>query len=168
MTSPLHMRVVDPFLGLLHDLSLQLNDYTSFLQSHSTQILTSKQQLQESAEQHQDSNQATVAKAIMSNQQSIFQSHSYSSSSFTSSRNGEGPQIWSSTESRSSNPQGTTIHRTSEQPGQLPTQETLRFDESGKVIGQPRETGRIEDVSDADKEYLERMEEEYAKREGGA
>ena len=51
---------------------------------------------------------------------------------------------------------------------QLPAAQTLRFDEAGKDIGQPRETGRIEDVSDSDKEYMERMKDEYAKREGGA
>lgn len=39
-------------------------------------------------------------------------------------------------------------------------------------VGQGNSTGvsdrRIEDVTDADREYLERMEDEYAKREGGA
>jgi hypothetical protein len=36
------------------------------------------------------------------------------------------------------------------------------------MLDQLRERGRIEDVGEADKEYLERMEDEYAKREGGA
>lgn len=36
---------------------------------------------------------------------------------------------------------------------------------SGGSAGNDR---RIEDVTDKDQEYLERMEDEYAKREGGA
>lgn len=38
-------------------------------------------------------------------------------------------------------------------------------------VGQGASSGsdrRIEDVTDRDQEYLERMEDEYAKREGGA
>jgi hypothetical protein len=105
----------------------------------------------------------------MSNQNSQFQSKSFITSSFTTSRNDEAPQTWRSTRSTSSNPQGTTINRTSEQPGQLPTKETVNLDAQGKLIpGQSTERGRIEDASDADKEYSERMEDEYAKKEGGA
>jgi len=45
--------------------------------------------------------------------------------------------------------------------------------ESGRTLGQPggNERGRIEDVTDEsenDRVYRERMEDEYAKREGGA
>jgi hypothetical protein len=37
------------------------------------------------------------------------------------------------------------------------------------MVDQPHgETGRIEDVSEADGKYEEKMEDEYAKREGGA
>ena len=109
----------------------------------------------------------------MSSNNSNFQSYSYSSSSFTSSSGNSAPQTWSHTETSSSNPQGTTIHRTSEQPGQLPTKESLQLDSTGKPVLQSGGSGgegraRIEDVSDKDKEYEERMEEEYAKREGGA
>jgi hypothetical protein len=51
----------------------------------------------------------------------------------------------------------------------LPTQERLQLDGQGKpVLGQPDEKGKIEDVSEGDREYEERMEDEYAKREGGA
>jgi len=108
------------------------------------------------------------------NNNSNFQSYSYtSSSSFTSSSGGNPPQTWSSSETTQSNPQGTTIHRTSEQPGQLPTKESLRLDAQGKPVLQQgsAERGRIEDVSESEeraREYEERMEEEYAKREGGA
>ncbi|KAF2433307.1 hypothetical protein EJ08DRAFT_584031 [Tothia fuscella] len=104
----------------------------------------------------------------MSNQQSSFQSQTYSSSTFSSSSNGEAPKTCSQTESTSSNPQGTIVHKTSEKPGQAPIEQTLRYDSSGKAIQDSNETGRIEDVTDADREYLERMEDEYAKREGGA
>lgn len=105
----------------------------------------------------------------MSNQSSHFESQSYSSSTVTTSRDDETPQTWRSTESTSSNPQGTTVHRTSEQPGQLPTKETVHMDAQGKLVpGQSQEKGRIDDASNTDKEYLERMEDEYAKREGGA
>jgi hypothetical protein len=52
----------------------------------------------------------------------------------------------------------------------LPTKESLRLDATGKPVleGRGTERGRIEDVGDNDKKYEERMEEEYAKREGGA
>ena len=71
-----------------------------------------------------------------------------------------------------SNPDGTTVRRTSELPGQQPTDETT-FTPSGGRIAQPDTRGRIEDVTDrdqtdADKQYEERIEDEYAKREGGA
>jgi hypothetical protein len=55
-------------------------------------------------------------------------------------------------------------------PGQERQTETLHYDSQGR-LGQSNESnvaGRIEDVSDADKQYEERMEDEYAKREGGA
>jgi hypothetical protein len=43
------------------------------------------------------------------------------------------------------------------------------MDAQGKLVpGQSQEKGRIDDASNTDKEYLERMEDEYAKREGGA
>jgi hypothetical protein len=105
----------------------------------------------------------------MSNQNSHFESKSFSSSTFTTSRNDEPPQTWRATESTSSNPQGTTVQRTSQEPGQAPSQETLRMDAQGKLIpGQSQEGGRIENASDADQRYLENVEDEYAKREGGA
>lgn len=49
----------------------------------------------------------------------------------------------------------------------------MQLDSTGKPVLQSGGSGgegraRIEDVSDKDKEYEERMEEEYAKREGGA
>jgi hypothetical protein len=105
----------------------------------------------------------------MSYQKSHFESKSFSSSTFTTSRNDEAPQTWRSTESTTSNPQGTTVNRISEQPGQLPTKETLQLDAQGKLVpGQVQKKNQIENVSDNDEKYLESMEDEYAKREGGA
>jgi len=183
MTSPLQRKLFQsnltsslPWIELIHQLPIDLSDYTSFLDSYSQTILSPpKDQLQIEDlfedELFEDINEEpTDLDNIMSNnQQSSYSSQSYSSSTFTSSSNGGAPRTWRSTERTSSNPQGTTVHRTSEQPGQLPTQKTLRLDKSGKLIGeQPATSGRIEDVSEADKEYSERMEDEYAKREGGA
>lgn len=106
----------------------------------------------------------------MSNQQSTFQSFSFSSSSFSSSSNGEPPKTTRHSEMTYSNPDGTTTKRTSELPGQQTTEETT-YTPSGSRIAQADTTGRIEDVTeatDADRQYEERMEDEYAKREGGA
>ena len=106
-------------------------------------------------------------------------SYSYSSSSFSSSSynssNGGPPQTHSYSEQITSDGSGSTIQRTSQEPGQAPVHETLNVGPNGKYIGgsngsgQPRlEQGRVEEVTDADRDYEERMEDEYAKREGGA
>ncbi len=78
-------------------------------------------------------------------------------------------------EHTSSNPTGTTIHRTTQEAGQPAVSETTRIPVGGQAgqnldgLGGSR---RIEDVSDEKEnegdEYEERIEEEYAKREGGA
>jgi hypothetical protein len=46
----------------------------------------------------------------------------------------------------------------------------LQLDAAGKPVleGRGGEGGRIEEASEADREYEEKMEDEYAKREGGA
>jgi hypothetical protein len=105
----------------------------------------------------------------MSNQNSHFESKSSSSFTFTTSRNDEAPQTWRTAENKTSNPQGSTVHRISQEPGQEPVQETLNLDPQGKLLpSQAKESGKIGDVTDADQKYLENMEDEYAKREGGA
>ena len=97
-------------------------------------------------------------------------SQSYStfqSSSYTSSTDSAGNTY---TESTSSNPSGTTIHRTTQEAGKPAISETTRLP-SGRANAQVEGMGsnrRIEDVTDADQQYEERMEDEYAKREGGA
>jgi hypothetical protein len=182
------------WLDSSHQIPLQLNDYTSFLQQYSDTLLLKAQpedyeivfrptfkhidsyeyDINEESlfllEEHpqEEQRQSTSTTLIMSNQQSPFHSQSYSSSTFSSSSNGEAPKTWSQTENVQTNKDGTTVYKTSERPGQAPTQETLRFDSSGKAIGEPKDAGRIEDVTDADRQYDERIEDEYAKREGGA
>lgn len=107
-----------------------------------------------------------------------YSSSSYSSSSYSSGSGGP-PQTHSYSEQVTSDPSGSTIHRTTQQPGQAPVHETMNVGPDGKYIsggggggggtGQPRlEQGRVEEITDADREYEERMEDEYAKREGGA
>lgn len=101
--------------------------------------------------------------AMSSRSYSTFQSSSYSSSSDSSGN--------TYTESTSSNPSGTTIHRTTQEAGQAPFSETTRVSAGGAAARQVENmdnSKRIEDVTDADQSYEENMEDEYAKREGGA
>ena len=111
-------------------------------------------------------------------------SYSYSSkySSSISSHNGQRTgQAYQQT--TSSNPSGTTVRLQAQNLGGRAIQETRRFDsegrqilEDGRTLGQGAGSGlshgRIEDVSNDQREkdrlYEERMEDEYAKREGGA
>lgn len=182
MTSPLqrklfesHLTTSPSWIELLHQLPIDLSEYTSFLTSYSDTVLSPPENQLQIEELFEDQffedikeEPMDLDKIMSNNQQSSLSSQSYSSSTFTSSSNGGAPQVWRSTKATLSSPQGTTVHRTSEQPGQLPTKETLRIDEAGKSIRpQPATSGRIEDVSDTDKKYLERMEDEYAKRERG-
>lgn len=102
----------------------------------------------------------------MSGQQS--QSYStFSSSSYSSSTDSSGNTY---TESTISNPSGTTIHRTSQVAGQPAKSETTRLPAAGSQhVEGLDDSRRIEDVSsEADWEYDERIEDESAKRSGGA
>ena len=100
----------------------------------------------------------------MSNQTySTFSSSSYSSVSDSSGK--------SYTQASYSNPSGTTIRTISQESGQPAVSETTRLPAATTSAQQVEGTDgsrKIEDVTDADKEYEERMEDEYAKREGGA
>ncbi|PNS13776.1 hypothetical protein CAC42_3269 [Sphaceloma murrayae] len=73
------------------------------------------------------------------------------------------------TEHTNADPHGTTTHTASQTLGEEPVAETKQFDAQGRELANG-ETVRpsIEDVTDADRQYEERMEDEYAKREGGA
>jgi hypothetical protein len=106
-----------------------------------------------------------------SNSKSTFQSFSTSYSS--SSING---QTKSHSETTYSDPSGTRVQRVTQEPGQQPKEERFEVDSSGRRVEGRAQRGRIEDVTDKQEEeqtgndgaYEERMEEEYAKREGGA
>lgn len=111
------------------------------------------------------SNNRTTSTSI-----STFSSASYSFSSSTV--NGE---TRSRSEATYSDPSGTKVHRSSQEPGQAVREERREYDSAGRRIEGAGEGGRIKDVTDEqegqaarDREYEERMEEEYAKREGGA
>ena len=108
--------------------------------------------------------QISAHKSIMSNQTySTFSSSSYSSVSNSSGK--------SYTQASYSNPHSTTIHTTSQESGQPAVTETTHLPTATTNAQQVEGTDgsrRIEDVTDADREYEGRMEDEYAKREGGA
>ncbi|KAL9606857.1 MAG: hypothetical protein Q9167_008152, partial [Letrouitia subvulpina] len=84
---------------------------------------------------------------------STFTSQSYSSSSDSSGNR--------YTESTISNPAGTTVHRTSQEAGKPAVSETTRIPGSGTAAVESTTGGasrRIEDVTDADHDYEERIE----------
>lgn len=93
---------------------------------------------------------------------------SQSSSTFqsSSSTNSNGNPY---TESTSSNPSGITIQPTTQEAGQPATTETTRVPAAQQVGGVDNST-RIEESeeSEADQLYAKNIEDEYAKREGGA
>lgn len=100
---------------------------------------------------------------MSSQNNSTFQSSSYSSYTDASGNRYE--------ERTSSNPTGTTTHRTVQESGKPAVTETVRAPTGGAAAQQVEglnSRGRIEDVSEADKRYEEAIEDEYAKREGGA
>jgi hypothetical protein len=102
---------------------------------------------------------------------STFQSFSTSYSS--SSVNGT---TQAHSETTYSDPSGTRVHRISKNPGEAAREERFQVDSAGRKIQgtAPTSQMRIEDVTEEeqqkanDKKYEERIEDEYAKREGGA
>jgi hypothetical protein len=101
---------------------------------------------------------------------SSFQSQTFSSTS--SSVNGA---TTSSTQTTHSDASGTRVHQTHQEPGRALREERFEVDSSGRRVqgGTSGSNARITDVTDEqqaenDRKYEERMEEEYAKREGGA
>jgi len=114
----------------------------------------------------------------MSSSQS-FTSTSYSSFSSSSSTNGQTQGSRHVHESHT-DPSGTTTRTSSQRNGGPVVEETRSYDSQGRELleGAPGTTGQsriqdagdveVEDVTDADQQYLDRMEDEYAKREGGA
>jgi len=116
------------------------------------------------------------------NQQSStsFSSTSFTSSSYTSSTSSDGHTTHTGhREARhaSTDPSGgTTVWQATQDLGQPIMEQERRFDAEGREMigGGDAGRARIEDVSEEgqqeerDRLYEERMEEEYAKREGGA
>lgn len=102
---------------------------------------------------------------------STFQSFSTSSSSTTI--NG---QTTSKSEHTFTDPSGTRVERTHQAPGEAPRVERFETDSSGRQLEDHRlaDAKRIQDVTEEEeakskeREYEERMRDEYAKREGGA
>lgn len=104
---------------------------------------------------------------------------SYSSSSSSTTNNGETTGYRSVHQSSTDPVNGTTTHSATQNLGQPAVQETRHYDPQGRELlegsgsaGGAGGSRRIEDVTDAqaerDAQYEERMEDEYAKREGGA
>lgn len=105
------------------------------------------------------------------------QSYSYTSSSYSSSTStNPAGHTQTYTESSKTDPRGTTTHRTEEETGKRPIQETTYIPAEGQIGRSGTGVqGRVEDSSNdqqtqaaKDAEYEEKMEDEYAKREGGA
>jgi hypothetical protein len=102
---------------------------------------------------------------------STFQSISTSSSSTTV--NG---QTTSKSEQTFTDPSGTRTQRTHQAPGEAPRVERFETDAAGRQLEDPRhaDSKRVQDVTEEEdakanaRKYEERMEDEYAKREGGA
>lgn len=72
---------------------------------------------------------------------------------------------------------GATVHTASQRSGEPIHTERRDYDASGRPLNvegraldgtQAGVTNRVEDVTDRDREYEERIEDEYAKRVGGA
>ena len=102
---------------------------------------------------------------------------SYQSQTFSSVSSSINGQTTSQTQHTYSDNSGTHVYRTSQQPGQAPVEERFEIDSSGRRIAEGSTSGsnqgRITDVTDEqqkenDRLYEERIEDEYAKREGGA
>ncbi|KAI1827577.1 hypothetical protein F4861DRAFT_326069 [Xylaria intraflava] len=97
------------------------------------------------------------------------QSYSYSYYSSSTSTNGGPPQKTAYAERSYTDNTGTTTERLHQLPGQQPVYESSERPAARRVAAPPTSTqNHIVDVTDADKEYEERMQDEYAKREGGA
>ncbi|KAI0872554.1 hypothetical protein GGS24DRAFT_502698 [Hypoxylon argillaceum] len=101
------------------------------------------------------------------------QSYSYSFYSSSSSTNGGRPQNTTYAERSITDNSGTTTERVRQLPGQQPVYESTerpsgRHRVEGTGGAASSQNHRITDVTDAEKQYEERMEDEYAKREGGA
>lgn len=107
---------------------------------------------------------------------STFTSSSFSYSSSSSDINGQASGH-RAVQQNHTDPSGTRVTQATQNLGEPIIQETRRYDPQGReLLGGGGAAGgaqrRIEDVSDEqaekDRHYEERIEDEYAKREGGA
>lgn len=107
----------------------------------------------------------------MSSNQSSYTSYSSTSYTTSSSSNGGQPHVQSYTESANYDSRsGGHVQRESRETGQPTLTERREIPVQGQLSSGADTSRQIEDVteSEADKLYRERMEDEYAKREGGA
>ena len=116
----------------------------------------------------------------MSQSQSTFTSSSFSYSSSSSSSNINGEERASghrAVQQTYSDPAGTTVWQATQNLGEPVVRQDRQYDPQGRETiqnnGDDQSHKRIEDVTDDqqaenDRLYEERMEDEYAKREGGA
>jgi hypothetical protein len=85
-------------------------------------------------------------------------------------------QTTSKSEQTYTDPSGTRTQRTHQAPGEAPRVERFETDAVGRQLEDPRQADakRIQDVTEEEdaktkgRQYEERMEDEHAKREGGA
>lgn len=110
---------------------------------------------------------------------STFTSSTYS---YSSSGTSNGQQVTGERHAHQAytDPSGTTVKTASQNLGEPMMQETRQYDSEGRQLleaaGSESANRRIEDVTGADegeaekatREYEERMEDEYAKKDGGA
>lgn len=110
-----------------------------------------------------------------------FSASSFSTSNTSSGGGGQSEYAKSITQSTHGNSRdGTSSVRTTHETGRPSVREESYYPPAGGRVERPDERARIEDVSDEpdadeekerkerEREYEERMEDEYAKREGGA
>ncbi|KAF2965899.1 hypothetical protein GQX73_g7671 [Xylaria multiplex] len=115
--------------------------------------------------------QTSFSKKKRDKMSSNSQSYSYSYYSSSSSANGGPPQHATFAERSYTDDKGTTTERFHQLPGQRPVYESSGRASNPRVEGSgaaASSQNRITDVTDADREYEERIKDEYAKREGGA
>ena len=105
---------------------------------------------------------------MSSNQSYIYSSTSYSSSSTIDGRT----NTHAYSEESHTDPSGTTTRTMYKEPGRPVVEQTSSYPTGSRLSagGRDNTQGRIEDVSEqeAAKRYEENIEDEYAKREGGA
>ena len=116
---------------------------------------------------------------MSSNTSTSFSSVSFSSSSTSTTSNGQTTGHRSMQQTTTDPTNGTTVQTSTQNVGEPEVRETRHYESQGRELlegsGGAGASRKIEDVSDSsssqaerDALYEERMEDEYAKREGGA